>query len=211
MREATAETASERLWQPEVLLPSQITSRKIHMDLPELQLVAAILEDAIHCVARNAHTRDRRRAREYRDAREWLLDDRRDWLFSFHNVCELLSLESRAVRAWVLKLLDARDGPQHRRPPVYPTTARRAAMAGLPATAPRPAPGALRAPGTRSTQSAAEERNDVGSSCPLTIPARRRQVVTDAPHRWRPCLHFFATPVVPYCHIDRRLDRTSDV
>ncbi len=106
MREATAETASERLWQPEVLLPSQINSRKLYMDLPELQLVAAILEDAIHCVERYAHTRDRRRAREYRDAREWLLDDRRDWLFSFHNVCELLSLESRAVRAWVLKLLD---------------------------------------------------------------------------------------------------------
>jgi hypothetical protein len=111
MREATAETATERLWQPEVLLPSQINSRKLHMDLPELQLVAAILEDAIHCVARYAHTRDRRRAREYRDAREWLLDDRRDWMFSFHNVCELLSLEARAVRVWVLNLLD-----QQRRP-----------------------------------------------------------------------------------------------
>jgi hypothetical protein len=111
MREATADTASERLWQPEFLLPSQINSRRLHMDLPELQLVAAILEDAIHCVARNAHTRDRRRAREYRDAREWLLDDRRDWLFSFHNVCELLSIDSRSVRIWVLKLLERQHRP----------------------------------------------------------------------------------------------------
>jgi hypothetical protein len=62
-------------------------------------------------VARNAHTRDRRRARDYRDAREWLLDDRRDWPFSFHNVCELLSLESRAVRVWVLNLLDKQRRP----------------------------------------------------------------------------------------------------
>ena len=111
MRQASVETAAEPLWQPEFLLPSQINSRKLHLDLPELQLVAAILEDAIHCVERNAHTRDRRRAREYRDAREWLLDDRRDWFFSFHNVCELLSIDSRAVRVWVLKLLDRQHRP----------------------------------------------------------------------------------------------------
>ena len=111
MSAAPADSRSQPAWQTEPLLPSQLSSRTLHMDVPELQLVAAILEDAIHCVARHAHTCDRRHGRAYDDARDWLLDDGRDHCFAFHNVCEFLSLDSGAVRTWVLRLLDRHPRP----------------------------------------------------------------------------------------------------
>jgi len=144
MRAASVDSASEHLWHTEPVLPAQLSSRKLYMDVPELQLVAAILEDAIHCVARHAHTRDRRQARAYGDARDWLLDDGRDHCFAFHNVCELLSLDAGAVRTRVLALLDRQDRPPtasdrrciHRDPPVARHTPP-AARHDVPARRPR--------------------------------------------------------------------------
>jgi len=163
-----------------------------------------------HCVARYAHTRDRRRAREYRDAREWLLDDRRDWMFSFHNVCELLSLEARAVRVWVLTCSTSSVAP---RPPIrilaaLGATARWSGGTSRSAgTAPRTVstPGALRAPrlGRGLTDSPASARRHemtcrVVKAPPFwTIPARHRHGRHGCPHRWRPCLHFFEALVAP--------------
>ncbi len=63
-----------------------------------MQLVAAIFEDALHCIIKNAGARQRRRRREFLKACEWILEDDTDWPFAFRNVCDLLGLDPMAVR-----------------------------------------------------------------------------------------------------------------
>ena len=86
------------LWEPVFVLPSQLPVRGNYLNSPEMHLVAAIFEDAVHCVLRNAGVRRGRRWYEYMEARDWIMDDRRDWPFAFANICELLTLDVTAVR-----------------------------------------------------------------------------------------------------------------
>ena len=80
------------------VLPSQLPPHDSHLRSPEMHLMAAVFEDAVRCVLRNAGARRARGWYEYLEARDWILDDRRDWPFAFANVCEMLSLDIAAVR-----------------------------------------------------------------------------------------------------------------
>jgi hypothetical protein len=84
-------------WPPAIMLPAQLGVRSLGPS-PEMHLVAAILEDAVCCLTRNAGARRGRRHRELVEARAWFQDERRDWPFAFVNVCELLGLDATAVR-----------------------------------------------------------------------------------------------------------------
>jgi hypothetical protein len=86
------------LWEPVFLLPSQLPQRGSYLNSPEMHLVAAIFEDAVHCVLRNSGVRRSRRWYEFLEARDWIMDDRRDYPFAFANICELLTLDVSAVR-----------------------------------------------------------------------------------------------------------------
>ena len=94
------ETNSAAFFEPVVLLPSQLASSGSE-SIPELKLVAAILEDALLCINRRASARRGRRRREFMDAWHWLWNDRRDWPFAFRNVCDLLEIDAAAVRQHV--------------------------------------------------------------------------------------------------------------
>jgi hypothetical protein len=61
-------------------------------------LIAAMLEDAVHCVLRNGGIRRGPRWRELIEALDWVLDDTREWPFAFANVCDVLMLDAAAVR-----------------------------------------------------------------------------------------------------------------
>lgn len=101
MEQALAnETNSAAFFEPVVLLPSQLASSGSE-SIPELKLVAAILEDALLCINRRASARRGRRRREFMDAWHWLWNDRRDWPFAFRNVCDLLEIDAAAVRQHV--------------------------------------------------------------------------------------------------------------
>jgi len=88
----------QRLLQPLAILPSQLRPRAAAERFPEMRLVVALLEDAIHCVMQHRGVLRRRERREFLEARAWLLDDSRDWPFAFANVCDLLGLDAAAVR-----------------------------------------------------------------------------------------------------------------
>lgn len=92
-------------FEPVILLPSQLAHCSAH-SIPELKLVAAILEDALLCINRRAGARRGRRRREFMDAWHWLWNDRRDWPFAFRNVCDLLGLDAAAVRQHVRHVHD---------------------------------------------------------------------------------------------------------
>jgi len=94
------------------MLPSQLPVRGNYLNTPEMHLVAAIFEDAVNCVLRNVGVRRGPRWREFLSARDWILDDRRDWPFTFANICELLTLDPVAVRESLHDALSGdRSGP----------------------------------------------------------------------------------------------------
>jgi hypothetical protein len=79
-----------------------------------MQLVAAILEDALLLITRQAGVRRGRRRKDFLDAWNWLWNERRDWPFAFKNVCDLLALDASAVRRRVRCVLAARNAEQPR-------------------------------------------------------------------------------------------------
>jgi hypothetical protein len=110
MQDATKriEGSVMKLCEPATLLPSQFIDAAGHRCRPEMELVAAILEDALHCIAHNVNTRSGRRRRDFLDAYQWVWKDQRDWPFAFTNVCDLLGLEPSAVRQFVQRLISAK-------------------------------------------------------------------------------------------------------
>jgi hypothetical protein len=95
---SVAYDADPSVLQPAFILPSQLPRDVGHLPGPEMQLVAAIFEDALHCIIKNVDARQRRRRREFLKAYEWVLGDDIDWPFAFRNVCDLLGLDPTAVR-----------------------------------------------------------------------------------------------------------------
>jgi hypothetical protein len=89
------------LWEPAIVLPSQFCNRGAWAHLPEVRLMAAVLEDAFLCVSRSLAARRGRRWREFCEARDWFLDEGQDWPFAFGNVCAVLGLDVSAVRQQV--------------------------------------------------------------------------------------------------------------
>ncbi|MFI5397749.1 MAG: hypothetical protein ACHQ9S_19610 [Candidatus Binatia bacterium] len=85
------------LWEPAVILPSQMVNRRLAR-MPEMRLVVAMFDDAVECVVRNVGARCGTRRREFLEARDWLWDDTRGWPFAFANVCDVLGLDATAVR-----------------------------------------------------------------------------------------------------------------
>jgi hypothetical protein len=89
------------MFSPITLLPSQLRDRT--GDCPERRLVAAVMEDAIALIRRQAKGPDA--AREA--ALEWVRADDREWPFSFVNLCDVLRLDVDAVREALLRDPDA--------------------------------------------------------------------------------------------------------
>ncbi len=103
-------------WRPATVLPSQLAHSNWRQHCPEMQLVAAILEDALLSIMRRAGSRNSRGRREFIEAWHWLWNERRDWPFTFRNVCDLLALDARAVRNHVQRQVVRRGAaPAQRR------------------------------------------------------------------------------------------------
>jgi hypothetical protein len=66
-------------------------------------LMLAVLEDAVRCVEKGrwcSHSRARRLGAE---AEAWVRCERREWPFSFVNICEVLGFDVDAMRAHLLR------------------------------------------------------------------------------------------------------------
>src|SRR5512141_2804831 len=100
MRESIVGERDSRLFQPDILLPSQffVTLRRKGPQEPERRLVVAILEDAVECFHKHLFARDYKARQLFEDAEMWILSEDRDWPFSFENICELLDLNPQYLR-----------------------------------------------------------------------------------------------------------------
>lgn len=105
-KDVTAEDRVQELFQPDTLLPSQYFDRirrRASSD-GERRLMVAILEDAVDVYRKQAAARDRKRRQLFEDAEEWIESDDRAWIFSFENICDVLSIDAsylrKGLRAW---------------------------------------------------------------------------------------------------------------
>jgi hypothetical protein len=88
------------LFEPDVLLPAQFFAafRRAGGLERERLLMLAVLEDAIDCYQKYAHSRDPRGRSIFEEAEEWVASGDRSWLFSFENICDTLEINADYVR-----------------------------------------------------------------------------------------------------------------
>lgn len=112
--EWSAESAIGSLLQPDAIASDQFFNtlrRKTALE-PEKRLMLAMLEDAISSIQRNYDARNTRNARLFQEAKDWIVQEDADWVFSFENVCEHLGLNPAYVREGLLRWIYSRS-PRH--------------------------------------------------------------------------------------------------
>lgn len=88
--------------------------REAHQEA-ELELMLAVLEDAVTCFQKHFAARDRIGTRLFREAEKWiLLKEKSDWSFSFDNICETLDLDPGYIREGLLRWRSHRCRERHR-------------------------------------------------------------------------------------------------
>jgi hypothetical protein len=113
---ANAEESLSRLFEPDMILPSQFSDR-VNLGpsaYPEKRLMLAVLEDAVATFQRYVDARDRRGQRLHREAEEWFQSRDNEWPFAFENICNALEIEAeylrRGLARWKEKQLRRTDG-----------------------------------------------------------------------------------------------------
>ena len=88
------------LFEPDVLLPGQFFSffRKEAGFDRERRLMLAVLEDAIDCFQKYAHTSDLRGRQLFAESYEWIMSPDKRWLFSFENICQIVDMNADYIR-----------------------------------------------------------------------------------------------------------------
>ncbi len=92
------------------LLALEFSRRSAARLLPEVSLMAAVLEDAVHCLRKNVNAKRGRARIEFLEAWRWISDAERSWPFAFENVCDTLGLSPGAVRRTIGRSLIGGNG-----------------------------------------------------------------------------------------------------
>jgi hypothetical protein len=77
---------------------------------PERFLMLAVLQDAITCLEKYAAFGSRGNKRLFDEARDWIVSEDGDWLFSFNNVCEAVGLNPGYVRRRLIQMSEPKRG-----------------------------------------------------------------------------------------------------
>ncbi|MFQ5479229.1 MAG: hypothetical protein ACE5E4_11505 [Candidatus Binatia bacterium] len=86
----------------------------------ERKLMLAVLHDAMDRYRRFALARDPRGRSEFIEAYQWVKSRDRNWLFSFENICELLSLDPDYIRKNLRASAPALAASKRRTPRLVP-------------------------------------------------------------------------------------------
>jgi len=91
------------LFEPDTLLSAQYfeNCRRKTLLEPEKSLMLGVLDDAVNCFQENLLAKSGRGRKLFDEAEEWTLDEARDCIFSFENICEVLgSVANTCVMVW---------------------------------------------------------------------------------------------------------------
>ena len=96
---------------------SKTFQRRDHL-LPELNLMFAVLTNAIECLQKNAGAKSRRCLKIFRETEAWIFSGKNHGLYTFEYVCEALQLDPSYLRKglmpWRGAQPDRGDAPQRR-------------------------------------------------------------------------------------------------
>jgi hypothetical protein len=92
----------------EQLLPVQFVElfQRPSNRMPEVALMAAVLEDAILSFCRCAGSRGVRSQQLFQETAEWFASSDTVWPFAFENICDALALDSDWIRGLLHRWLD---------------------------------------------------------------------------------------------------------
>jgi len=87
------------------VLPEQFFSvPNVHVNRPEVELMRAVLEEALTCFQYQFYIHRDSARRLARDAEAWFFSEEDTWPFAFVNICTVLQLDSdyirRGLRQW---------------------------------------------------------------------------------------------------------------
>jgi hypothetical protein len=100
-----------RLFEPDTVLGAQFYANYKNSPYrqPELRLMAAVLEDAISCLAMKARPITARHRKQLEDARQWFVAEDGEWIFSFKNICEALGIDPAYLRRGLIRWAAANE------------------------------------------------------------------------------------------------------
>jgi hypothetical protein len=81
--------------------------RTKHWRDPEVRLMAAILEDAIHCYLKYLPAVSRKGRRLFSEVSEWFFSPDDGWLFSFENVCGTIGVDAGYIRRGLTRVKES--------------------------------------------------------------------------------------------------------
>jgi len=70
---------------------------------PEKSLMFDVLVDAVQKFQKYAGLRGQYAKRCFRESENWILDNDREWLFSFINICQTLAIDPQYLRKGLLR------------------------------------------------------------------------------------------------------------
>jgi len=118
----------EKLFEPDMLLPAQFYGKKAlsrQME-GEKRLMLAILTDAIECLDKYREAEASPGLELYTNTVDWIEAREMVWLYSFHNICELLGLDPDYLRKCVIAREQTLRSPRKSRLSSVPTNGKQA-------------------------------------------------------------------------------------
>jgi hypothetical protein len=91
------------LSEPDILASQQYYAQGTSGRQPERSLMFAVLVDAVECFQKYLFLHDEYSNRLFREAENWILDNDREWLFSFINICDALTIDPHYLRRGLLR------------------------------------------------------------------------------------------------------------
>ena len=91
------------LSEPDILASQQYYDQETSGRQPEKSLMSAVLLDAVECFQKYPFLHDEYANRLFREAENWILDNDREWLFSFINICDALTIDPHYLRKGLLR------------------------------------------------------------------------------------------------------------
>jgi len=87
----------------DILASQQYYDHETSARQPERSLMSAVLLDAVECFQKYLLLHDEYSNRLFREAENCILDNDREWLFSFINICDALTIDPHYLRKGLLR------------------------------------------------------------------------------------------------------------
>ena len=108
--------SENHIFEPDVVLSSELFASRSGLRDPERSLMIAVLEEASRCFLKLCNRTDRKQRALYEEARDWFASTERSHLFAFENVCDVLGITPEYLRDRLFRLHDQRCTDSHAPP-----------------------------------------------------------------------------------------------